>query len=322
MNKVPQTMRAAAIDRFGGPEVLTIHTLPVPEVDDNEVLIAVHTAGVGSWDADMRDGWSPDGKKPRFPVLLGTDGSGHIAQVGSRIRRFKIGEPVYAYSFGNPKGGFYAEYVAVSAEKVAHKPNTLDLEHAGAIGTTGLTALQGIDDALGLKKGESVIIHGATGGVGTLALQFAKMRGARVLGTATSNDGVALLRRLGADAAIDGKREDIREAARKFAPEGVDAVFGASGGNPLERCIDALRKGGRVAYPHGVEPEPKKRPGIKIVAYDGTPGVREFEHLNKAVDDSKLQVPIAAAFTLEEAAKAHERLAEGHVLGKIVLRVQ
>jgi NADPH:quinone reductase-like Zn-dependent oxidoreductase len=322
MNKVPQTMRAAAIDRFGGPEVLAMHTLPVPEIGDVEVLIAVHTAGVGIWDADMRGGWLPDGKKPRFPVVLGTDGSGHIAQVGSRVRRFKIGDPVYAYSFGNPKGGFYAEYVAVSAEKVAHKPSTLDLEHAGAIGTTGLTALQGIDVALGVKKGESVIIHGATGGVGTLALQFAKLRGARVLATATSNDGVALVRGLGGDAAVDGKRENITDAARKFATEGVDAVFAASGGEALERCIDALRKGGRVAYPNGVEPEPKKRAGIEIVAYDGTPGVREFEHLNKAVDESKLQVPIAAAFKLEEAAKAHERVEEGHVFGKIVLRVR
>lgn len=323
MHKVPETMRAAAIDRFGGPEVLTIHTLPVPDIEDNEVLIAVHTAGVGSWDADMRAGWLPDGEQPRFPLVLGTDGSGHVAKVGSRIRRFKDGEEVYAYSFANPKGGFYAEYVAVVAEKVAHTPKGLDLEHAGAIGTIGLTALQGIDDALGVKKGESVIIHGATGGVGTLALQFAKkLRGARVLGTASGDDGVKLVRKLGADVAVDGKHEDITAAARNFAPEGVDAVLATVGGDSLERCIDAVKRGGRVAYPNGVEPEPKKRPGIKLLSYDGTPGVREFEHLNKAVEEAKLQVPIAAKFKLEEAAKAHERLAQGHVLGKVVLRVR
>src|SRR5882757_3869141 len=179
MHKVPETMRAAAIDRFGDPKVLTIHTLPVPQIDENEVLIAVHTAGVGSWDADMRAGWLPDGEQPRFPLVLGTDGSGHVAKVGSRVRRFNAGEEVYAYSFANPKGGFYAEYVAVVAEKVAHIPKALDLEQAGAIGTTGLTALQGIDDALHVKRGETVVIHGGSGGVGTLAIQFVKLRGAR-----------------------------------------------------------------------------------------------------------------------------------------------
>jgi NADPH:quinone reductase-like Zn-dependent oxidoreductase len=284
------------------------------------VLIAIHTAGVGSWDADMRAGWLPDGEQPRFPLVLGTDGSGHVAKVGSRIRRFKIGEEVYSYSFANPKGGFYAEYVAVVAEKVAHTPKDLDL--TGAIGTTGLTALQGIDDALHVKNGESVIIHGASGGLGTLAVQFAKLRRARVLGTAAGDDAVKLVRKLGADVAVDGKHEDITAAARNFAPDGVDAILGTVGGDSLERCIDSAKRGGRVAYPNGVEPVPKKRPGIKFVSYDGTPGISEFEHLNKAVEEAKLQVPIAAAFKLAEAAQAHERLAQGHVLGKIVLRIR
>jgi NADPH:quinone reductase-like Zn-dependent oxidoreductase len=102
-------MRAAAIDRFGGPEILTLHVLPVPDVDPAEVLMAVHTAGVGSWDADMRGGWLPDGARPRFPLVLGTDGSGTVAAVGSRVRRFAPGDTVYSYSFANPKGGFYAE---------------------------------------------------------------------------------------------------------------------------------------------------------------------------------------------------------------------
>ena len=102
----------AAIDRFGSPEVLTIHELPVPTVGTDEVLIALHTAGVGSWDADIRDGWYPEGD-PRFPLVLGTDGSGTVAALGSRIRRFKLGDRVYSYDWINPKGGFYAEYVAV-----------------------------------------------------------------------------------------------------------------------------------------------------------------------------------------------------------------
>ena len=316
---VPRTMRAAAIDHFGGPELLTLHELPVPAVAANEVLIAVHTAGVGGWDADIRAGWWPEGK-PRFPLVLGTDGSGTVAVVGSRVRRFEVGEEVFAYSWLNPKGGFYAEYTAVAAESVAPKPKVLDLEHAGAMPVTGLTALQGIDDVLHLKKGESVIIHGASGGVGTLAVQFAKWRGARVLATAAGQDGVELVRRLGADEAVDGKHDDIAVAARRFAPDGVDAVL-ALVGKDLDRCLEALRRGGRVAYPNGIEPEPKKRQGIKIISYDAAAGTREFERLTRAVEATRLQVPIVAAYPLAQAAKAHERLAAGHILGKVVLRV-
>jgi NADPH:quinone reductase-like Zn-dependent oxidoreductase len=116
----------------------------------------------------------------------------------------------------------------------------------------------------------------------------------RVLATASGEDGAALVRRLGADAAIDGGRDDSAAAARDFAPDSVDAVLVLAAGDPLERCLDALRSGGRLAYPHGVEPEPKKRYGIAIIAYDAIAGVAEFEHLNGAVEEAKLQVPIAA----------------------------
>jgi len=318
---VPKTMRAAAIDRFGGPEGLSIHSLPLPELDASDILIAVDTAGAGGWDADMREGWSPSGRK-RFPLVLGSDGSGVVAAVGSRIRRFKTGDQVYAFAWDNPKGGFYAEYVAVPAETAAHIPGQLDLKHAGAIPVTGLTALQGIDDALHVKKGETVIIHGAAGGVGSLALQFAKLRGARVLAIASGEDGVAFVRRLGADMAADGRCRDVGDAARRFAPDGVDALLALAGGDALERCLEAVRDGGRVAYPNGVEPKPRKRRGIEIIAYDGTAGVREFEHLGRAIEEAKPKIQIAGEFALADASKAHERLAAGHVLGKIVLRIR
>src|ERR1700730_10057435 len=216
---VPRTMFAAAIDRFGGPEVITAHALPVPEVDAGEVLIAVDTAGVGRLADDVREGFFAS-RKPHFPLFLGYDGAGIIAKVGSRVRRLKVGDEVYSYNWGNPKGGFYAEYVAVAADKVAPIPRRLDLRHAGAIPTTGLTALQGIDDALGLKKGETIIIHGASGGVGTLAVQFARLRSARVFATASGKEGVELVREMGARGAVDGKRPDVDDHARRFAPDG------------------------------------------------------------------------------------------------------
>jgi NADPH:quinone reductase-like Zn-dependent oxidoreductase len=317
---IPSTMRAAALDRFGGPEVLTIHELPVPTLDADEILIAVHTAGVGAWDADMRAGWWPEGE-PTFPLVLGSDGSGTVVDAGRSVRRLGIGDRVYSYSFANPKGGFYAEYVAVAADNAAHIPRTLSMKEAGGAATVGLTALQGIANALRVKRDEIVIIHGATGGVGSLAIQFAKLRGARVIATARGEAGLQFARRLGADDAVDGQDGDIAAAARRFSSKGVDAVL-ATVGAGLEQVIETVRKGGRVAYPNGVEPVPKKRPGIEIISYDGQSGVREFEALNEAIEQRKVVVPIAAELPLDQAARAHQRLAAGHVLGKIVLRMQ
>ena len=195
------------------------------------------------------------------------------------------------------------------------------MQEAGAIPTTGLTAIQGIDDALGVRLEETVLIHGASGGVGTLAVQFAKLRGARVLATASGEDGVALVRRLGADEAVDGRSGDVRSAARSFAPDGIDAVLALAGGETLEAILEVIKSGGRLAYPNGVEPEPKRN-GIRITPYDAVAGVREFKHLEVAVEAAKLQVPIAHAFPLSDAAKAHARIERGHVLGKIVLRIR
>jgi NADPH:quinone reductase-like Zn-dependent oxidoreductase len=320
MAALPKTMRAAALDRFGGPEVLSIHRLPVPTAGAREVVIAVHTAGVGSWDADVREGWSPGRRRP-FPIVLGFDGSGTIVAKGRGVQGLRVGERVYSYSWDNPEGGFYAEYVAVPAGKVARAPRRLDLREAGAIPITGLTALQGVE-RLRLRRGDALVVHGAAGGVGTVAVQFARLRGARVLGTATGNDGVALVRRLGADEAVDGKREDLREAVRRFAPEGLDAVLSFAGGDALRILAAAIRRGGRLAYPNGVEPAPRKRRGLELIPYDAVSGPRQFQRLDRAIEAAKLQVVIAAAYPLVQARRAHERLAKGHVLGKIVLRIR
>lgn len=319
VRELPETMRAAAIDAFGGPDSLSIHVLSVPPIGADDVLIATHTAGVAPWDAEMREGWSPTGHNPRFPLVLGTDGSGTIAAVGSKVRGFAVGDRVYAASY--PKGGFYAEYVGVSAAHVSHLPHGVDLEHAGAM-INGLTALPGIDDALVLQRGEHMAIHGASGSVGTLAVQLAKLRGARVFALASGAEGVALVRRLGADGAIDGKSGDVEEAVRAFAPEGLDAALILAGGPAQKPLLDLIRPGGRVAYPNGVEPAPRPRPGLRVIAYDGVDGAREFQRFNRAVEAAKLQVPIAASFELADAARAHERLATRPVLGKIVLRIR
>jgi NADPH:quinone reductase len=306
-------MRAVTIDRRGR---VSIRDVPVPRVNAREVLIAVGASGVGSWDPSMRPGGSED------RIVPGTDGAGLVKGIGARVRRLRSREKVYSYSYQNPKGGFHAEYVVVDEKKVAPVPRGLDLTRAGAIATTGLTALQGVD-ALKLRKGESVIVHGASGGVGTLALQFAKQRGARVLATASGRDGISLVRRLGADVAVDGRRSDILAEARRFAPDGVDAVLAFVGGKSLARCLDALKaRGGRVAYPNGVEPAPRKRKGVRFTAYDGTPGVEQFRRLNRAVEACRLKVPIAKSYTLSRAAAAYRLAGKGHVVGKVVLKIR
>jgi NADPH:quinone reductase len=315
-------MRAAAIDRAGGPQVLSLRSLPVPAVDAHEVLVAVDTAGVAYWDADIRDGWSPSGKALRYPLVLGSDGSGTVAALGSRVRRFEVGEPVYGFVWDRPKGGFYAECVAIPADYVARVPSSLDMKQAGAAAASGLTAVQGIDEHLHVRANEAVVIHGASGAVGTLAVQFAKLRRARVLGIASGADGVALVKRLGADEAIDGREGDVAAAIRDFAPDGIDALLALAGGDVLNRCVEALGSGGRIAYPNGIDPAPKVRRGITKTPFDATPGVREFEHLSHAIEAARAQVPIAAEYALADAAKAHERLAQGHILGKVVLRVR
>lgn len=315
----PSTMKAAAIDGFGPPSVLKLHKLPVPEPGPGDVLIALVSAGVGSWDARFRDGsWSSG--DVRFPLAPGTDGAGVIVAKGRNVRRFDIGDRVYAYAYENPKGGFYAEYVAVAAQCVARVPGRLDMLEAGAVPTTGLTALQGIEDALRVRRGETLLVFGASGAVGTLAVQFARARGAHVIGTASRRDAATLVRKLGAAAVFDPRTEIDR--LPKLAPDGFDAVLALAGGEALERCLDHVRRGGRVAYPNGVEPEPRRRPKFRLASYDGIADPRAYGRLEKATTESKLRVPIAAVYPLAQAARAHARLERGHVIGRIVLRIR
>ena len=258
---LPDTMLVAAIDRGGGPEVLSIHRLPVPVPGAGEVLVAVRAAGVGAWEAVTR---KDPGSDAKFPLVLGADGAGAVAALGPGVRGFRVGDEVYGTG-----QAFYAQYAIVRAGDLAHLPKGIAFPEAGILAISGLSALQGVDDVLQLKAGDTLIIHGATGGVGTLALQFAKRRGVRVLATASSEEGLALVRRLGADAVVNGRTGDIAAAARHMAPNGVDAVLALAGGAELEQCIDALRQDGRgrVAYLYGMNSLPTPRYGIRMTTF-------------------------------------------------------
>jgi NADPH:quinone reductase-like Zn-dependent oxidoreductase len=317
-----KTMRAIALDRFGGPGVLTLHTLPLPEIGPDDVLIRVQIAGVGVWDSFEREGGYAEmlGLTSRFPYVPGSEGAGTVAATGAQVSRFREGDPVYAVGFLNPRGGFYAEYVAVNADYVSFIPGSLTIEQAGGMAGVGLTALRGLDDILGLRPGESLLIFGASGGIGHMAVQIAKHMGARVLAVASGNDGVEMVRRLGADAAVDGRRDDLLEAARKFAPEGLDTALLTAGGEMADKSLMSVRDGGRVAYPGGINPETQARPGIQLISYNGEPDRDITERLNRLIESGSFKVEIARIFPLDQAAEAHRAL-ETHYLGKLVLQV-
>ena len=318
-----KTMKAVAIDRFGGPETLTLETLPVPEVGPDEVLIHIESADVAVWDPFEREGGFAElyGIEPRFPHVLGTDGAGTVEAVGKSVGRFKKGDRVYGVALMNPKGGFYAEYAAMKADNVAHVPDKLTTEQAAVMPCDALTALTGLDDVLGLKPGEALMIFGAGGGIGHLAVQLAKRMGARVLAVASGADGVALAQRLGADFVVNGRTDDGAAAAQAFAPAGLDAALMTAGGDAADRALVAIREGGRVAYPNGVEPMPKVRPGVRLSNYNVVIDPNTIAKLNRLIEAGPFEAHVARTFPLDQAVAAHKALKE-HYLGKLALRLR
>lgn len=313
-------MRAVALDKFGGPEALKIQNLPIPQIEAQDVLIRVEAAGVGAWDPFEREGGFAElmGTKPAFPYVLGTEGAGTIAAVGKDISRFEKGDRVYAAELANPKGGFYAQYAAVKADNVSLIPGNLTIEQAAVFSTDALTALVGLEKMIGLRSGESLMVFGASGGIGHLALQLAKRLGAKVFAVASGDDGVKLVKKLGADTAVDGRGDDVLNAAKKFAPNGIDAALITAGGEKTDRALAAIRKGGRIAYPHGVMPEPVAPDGVTIEAYDGVASPALINRLNALIDSGPFEVHVDRTFRLEEVSKAHQALTEHH-LGKLAL---
>jgi NADPH:quinone reductase-like Zn-dependent oxidoreductase len=309
-------MKAAAVDRFGGPEVLHTETLPVPRPGEHDVLLRVDVAGIGVWDPWVRQGGFDDGKT-RFPYVMGNDGAGVVVAVGPKVSRLHVGDRAYGYQM---EGGFYAEYAKVEEGRAAPIPPGVDAREAGALGADGITALRGLDDELGLRAGQSLMIVGASGGIGHLAVQLARRLGARVLAVASGPDGVKLVQRLGADAVVDGREEDVLQAARAFAPDGLDAALVLAGGDAVNAALAAVRKGGRVAYPNGVEPAPRAPKGVKRVAYDGTPSAEALDRLNRLIGDAPFHVELGKLYGLDEVAQAH-RDVEKHHLGKLALRI-
>ena len=315
-HSIPTVMKAAAIHRFGGPEVLRTETLPVPEPGARQVLIRLDSAGIGVWDPYVRSG-EFELAKGEFPRVIGNDGAGEVVAVGDRVRRAHVGDRVYAYAL---EGGFYAEYAAIDEDEIAPVPQGLSTREAGALGADGITALIGLEHELHLRAGQELMVFGASGGIGHLAVQLAKRLGAKVLAVASGPDGVELVRRLGADAAMDGKQDDVVGAVRAFAPDGLDAALVLVNGHGLDAALTQVRRGGRVVHPNGVEPAPRVPEGVTLRAYDGEPSPEAFERLNRLIAAGPFHVELGRVYPLDEAAQAHRDLGQHHV-GKLAFRI-
>lgn len=308
-------MRAAVLDAAGPPENIHIKEVPVPRLSREHVIIKVDYASVGSWDSKIRQGaWG----EVKAGTILGADGSGVVAAVSSGIERLRVGDRVYSYSYENPHGGFYAEYVNVPAERVEHVPDQLDQRTAGAMPCVALTAHSGLL-TLKVKDGQTVLVFGASGGVGSLAVWLgSKSIGATVVGTAR-HDAQEYVRKLGATHAIDSASSEVAAVVKRLAPEGFDAALVTANGAALEALLSHLKAHAPLAYPNGVEPEPRLE-GHRALTFDGEMSREAFGRLNKAIGSQTIPLHIDE-FAFDDVVSAHRRVDQGHVIGKIVLRM-
>ena len=232
-------MKAFVVDRYGRKNGIRAADMPVPELREDDVLIQIHAAGVNPLDSKIRDGEFKLILPYRLPLILGNDLAGVVVRVGSRVWRFKLGDEVYARPHKDRIGTF-AEFIAVKEDGVALKPTALTMEEAASIPLVGLTAWQALLEKGQLKKGQKVLIHAGSGGVGTFAIQLAKHVGATVA-TTTSARNIELVKRLGADVVIDYKKDDFSAILKDY-----DVVLDTQGGNALEKSLRVLKPGGKL----------------------------------------------------------------------------
>jgi NADPH:quinone reductase-like Zn-dependent oxidoreductase len=308
-------MKAITQKTFGGPEVLAVAEVTRPEPLPTEVLVRVRAVGVNPVDTSIRAGAWPLLGNP--PFVLGWDISGTVEDIGAGVTRFRPGDEVYGMPSFPRAVGAYAEFVAASSRQLASKPARLDHPHAAALPLAGLTAWQGLVDAAHLDAGQRVLIHGGGGGVGHLAVQIARARGAHVTATA-SRSKISFVRALGADEVLDYRAVDFSEAA-----EGLDVVFDLVGKGYGERSLRTLRPGGVLVT--AVDPmntqlaHQAEQAGVRFAGIIVEPDHVALEALAGLVDRGLLSVHLERAFAFEDIAGAHRLVESGHVTGKVVL---
>jgi NADPH:quinone reductase-like Zn-dependent oxidoreductase len=306
-------MKAVVVHEYGGPEVLKFENAPRPEPRENEILVRVIAAGVNPVDSLIRSGKYAKFFGTTLPLIPGYDIAGVIEKTGTKITKLKIGDAVYGYPLW---GGGYAEYAVATEGEATAKPKSLNYIEAAAVPLVALTAWQALIDSAKLSAGQTVLIHGGSGGVGSFAIQIAKACGAKVIATASTKNQ-DLLKELGADVAIDYTTTKFEDVAKD-----VDVVLDSVGKDTLARSYGVLKKGGFVAtLVARLDQAELDKHGIHGASISVKPDANELAEITKLIDDKKIKVIVSQVFPLTEAVKAQEQAATGHTRGKIVIKI-
>lgn len=304
-------MKAVRIHEYGDAAVLKYEDAPIPEIGPDGVLIRVRAAGVNPVDWKIRKGLMKAVRPLQFPAVVGADVAGTVERVGAVVSRLKPGDAVVARV-----EGAYAEFAAAKTDAVGPAPKSIPLEHAAGLPIAAGTAWTALFDAARLTPGQRVLIHGGSGGVGTFAVQLAKVAGLHVIATSSAAN-VALVKSLGADEVIDYRSEDFTAKVKD-----VDLVLDTVGGETLKKSYAVVRKGGlllSIASPP--DEELARQHGITARFERGTSNGIRLQELSSLIDVGKLRVIVEKEFRLSEAAAAQELSEAGHVRGKIILNV-
>jgi NADPH:quinone reductase-like Zn-dependent oxidoreductase len=310
-----KTMRTVCIYSYGGPNVLVYEDAPRPHPGDGEVLVRVHAAGINPVDWKIREGRLKEMLHHTFPLVLGWDVSGVVEALGPGLTRLKLGDEV----FSRPdisRDGAYAEFIVIKESEVALRPKSIDHIHSAALPLAGLTAWQSLFVAGGLTAGQRVLVHAAAGGVGTLAVQLAKWKGAYVIGTASARNH-EFLRKLGVDQVVDHQTERFEEVMQP-----VDVILDTMGGDIQERSWKMLKRGGiliSVASPPSAEIAAAH--AVRQAFVFTQPNAGQLAEIAALADAERLKAIVETILPLSDATRGQELSEGGHTRGKIVLRV-
>jgi len=309
---IPKTMKAAVAHEYGGPEKLKVEEVPVPEPKENEILVRVIASGVNPADPLILNGKYAREFGTHLPLILGYDMAGVVAKAGPAVTKLKVGDPVYAYLLW---GGGWAEYCISNETESAIKPKSLNFVEAGSVPLAALTAWQAF--AIGkLQSGQTALIHGGSGGVGSFAIQIAKARGARVIATAsTANQD--LLKQLGADVAIDYTKPNWESTVHD-----VDFALLPVGGETLARTYGVMKKGGTIAtLISRADPSELEKRGLRGAPVFSHPDSVALAEITKLIDAGKIKPIVSQVLPLTDAAKADAQAETHHTRGKIVIKI-
>jgi NADPH:quinone reductase-like Zn-dependent oxidoreductase len=308
-----QMMRAVVAHEYGAPEVLKLEQVQRPEPNDDEALVRVIASSVNPADPLTLSGKYAKEFGTHLPLIPGYDIAGFVEKTGANVTRLKVGDAVYGYP---TFGGGWADYVTVKEWEVATKPKSPNFVEAAAVPMGALTAWQALVDVAKLQPGQTILVHGGSGGVGSFAVQIAKARGARVIATAsTANQD--LLKQLGADVAVDYTKTKFEDVAKD-----VDAVLDPVGKETLARSYGVIRKGGiimsLVARP---DPAELQKHGIRGPGISVHPDANDLTEIAQLIDAGKIKPIVTQVLPLSDAVKAQQQAATHHTRGKVVLRI-